>query len=244
MSLMEILNLRKYFSTQGGLIKAVDGVSFNVEKGDFCLIMGAQGSGKSALLKMLGGLDCPTSGKIIVDDIDIYNLKGRSLVDFRREYMGFIFQSYWFIPYLTVIENVMLAFSPDEYPLEEQRNKALTALRRVYLFYKADMLPLSLSSGEQQRVAIARALVNEPEIILADEPASGLNSAAGTGIMELLKELNGDGQTIIMASQNRNYEFYASKGVYLNGGKSVCISAPLLYSALDSFYQKRPGMAM
>lgn len=219
MSLLEITALRKYYPTQSQTVKAVDDISFNVEKGDFCLIMGASGSGKSTLLTILGGLNCPSSGKVVIDGIEIYNLLGDRLADFRREYLGFMFQSFQLIPYLTVLENVMLPFVTNEYSIEQQRAKALEVLGKVYLLNKSEMLPGALSGGEQQRAAIARALVNDPEIILADEPTGSLDSVTGTGIMELLKELNGEGKTIITVSHNKDFEYYANRTIYLNDGK-------------------------
>ncbi|MGE5430338.1 MAG: ABC transporter ATP-binding protein [Syntrophomonadaceae bacterium] len=223
MSQIEIKDLQKYYPTQEGFIKAVDGISFNLEKGDFCMIMGEESSGKSSLLTMLGGLNRPTSGSVTVDGTDIYSLSAEQLADFRHKNLGFMFPSFQLLPFMTVLENVMLPFVSNEYSLKEQKEMALSVLRKVYLYYKSGMLPGSLNKGEQQRVAIARAMVKNPGAILIDEPEASLDSAAGVGIMELLKELNEEGRTIITVYHNRDFEAYANKTICLCDGKGELI---------------------
>ncbi|HEX2962704.1 MAG TPA: ABC transporter ATP-binding protein [Ignavibacteriales bacterium] len=223
MSQIEIKDLQKYYPTQEGFIKAIDGVSFSLEKGDFCLIMGEECSGKSTLLTSLGGLNRPTSGSVIVDGTDIYSLSPEQLADFRHKNLGFMFPSFQLLPFLTVLENVMLPFVSNEHSLEEQKEMALSVLRKVYLYYKSGMLPGSLNKGEQQRVAIARAMVKNPGALLIDEPDPALDSATGVGIMELLKELNEEGRTIITIHNNREFETYANKTIFLCGGKGELV---------------------
>ncbi|MCU7494412.1 MAG: ABC transporter ATP-binding protein [Ignavibacteria bacterium] len=219
MSQIEIKDLQKYYPTQSGFVKAIDGISFSLEKGDFCMITGDESSGKSTLLTMLGGLNRPTSGSIIVDGTDIYTLETEHLADFRHKNLGFMFPSFQLLPFLTVLENVMLPFVTNEHSLEEQKEMALSVLRKVYLYYKSGMLPGSLNRGEQQRVAIARAMVKNPGSILIDEPDPNLDSATSVGIMELLKELNEEGRTIITVHHNRDFEGYANRIINLCGGK-------------------------
>lgn len=219
MSQIEIKDIVKHYANPGGLINAADGISFNVEKGDFFLITGDEASGKSSLLTMLGGLNRPTSGKIFVNGTDIYDLSTEQLADFRHSHLGFVFQSFQLLPFLTVLENVMLPFVSNEYSLDQQKEMALSVLRKVYLYYKSGMLPGVLTRGEQQRVAIARAMVKNPEVILIDEANPALDNQTTTGIMELLKELNEDGKTIITVSRERDFETYANKSIYLSEGK-------------------------
>jgi putative ABC transport system ATP-binding protein len=180
--------------------------------------MGPSGSGKSTLLTLLGGLAEPTSGRMSVDDIDVYALGDEKRADFRREYIGFVFQAYNLIPYLTAIENVMLPLAVTRSSATEQRELAVDALSRVGLGNRIDHLPNQLSGGEQERVAIARALVNHPPLILADEPTGSLDSATSTEIMNLFCELNREGQTIIMVTHNAGIEHYFDRIVSLKDG--------------------------
>ena len=182
-------------------------------------IMGPSGSGKSTLLTILGGLNHPTDGEVVVDDIAIYQLPIEKLADFRREYLGFIFQSFQLIPYLTVIENVMLPLSITDRSNREQVGMAEVILKRIGLKGKEKRLPDQLSGGEQERVAIARALVNAPPILLADEPTGNLDTKTGQEIMELFKSLNQEGQTIIMVTHNPENASFSSRKIHLRDGK-------------------------
>ena len=181
--------------------------------------MGPSGSGKSTLLTILGGLNHPTEGELIVDEIPIYKLPLEKLADFRREYLGFIFQSFQLIPYLTVIENVMLPLSITEKSKQEQMRMAEAILEKIGLKGKAKRLPDQLSGGEQERVAIARALVNSPPILMADEPTGNLDSKTGTEIMDLFKTLNKEGQTIIMVTHNPENTAYSTRTIFLKDGR-------------------------
>ena len=181
-------------------------------------LMGPSGSGKSTLLSVLGGLNPPTSGKLIIDDIDVYALESERLADFRHEYVGFVFQQYQLIPYLTALENVMLPLTITSRPGREQREMAQTVLDKVGLGNKSHRLPNQLSGGEQNRVAIARAIVNQPALIFADEPTGSLDSKTAMELLDLFQGLNRDGLTIIMVTHNKENLEWASRSVYIRDG--------------------------
>lgn len=200
--MMEVRNLRKVYNSGSEGVEALKGVSFSVNQGESLSIMGQSGSGKSTLLTILGALNHPTAGQVRIDGIDLYQLSTERLADFRREYLGFVFQQFQLIPYLTAIENVMLPLAPTQYPRTKRRELALRALDRVGLSDKARRLPNQLSGGEQERVAIARAVVNEPPLVLADEPTGSLDTRTGEEIMNLFRELHGEGITLVMVTHN------------------------------------------
>ncbi len=220
-SFVQLNNLIKYFESSGEIIYAIADISFTVDKGDFVTIMGHSGSGKSTLLTMLGGLSRPSSGKIIVDEFDIYALSNKQLSAFRREYIGFVFQSFQLIPFLTVKENILVPLLTKKMTDAEQNKKAAEVLEWVKLSDKGNRLAHELSGGEQQRVAIARALVNDPPIILADEPTGNLDAATGNQIVDVLKDLNNAGKTIIIVTHNENYRFISDYNINLLDGKLV-----------------------
>jgi len=219
MSLIEIKNLSKAYKSGDERVMALVDVDLDIKRGEFISVMGPSGSGKSTLLTILGGLNHPTQGDVVVDDIPIYKLPLEKLADFRREYLGFIFQSFQLIPYLTVIENVMLPLSITEKSNREQIKMAEEILEKVGLKVKAKRLPDQLSGGEQERVAIARALVNAPPILMADEPTGNLDTRTGKEIMELFKRLNEEGQTIIMVTHNPENTAYSSRTISLRDGR-------------------------
>lgn len=197
-------NLVKHYGTDDALVQAVKGISFEIEEGEFVAVMGESGSGKSTLLAMMGALNTPTDGQFTVDDIDIYNLTRDQRADFRREYLGFVFQSFNLISYLTLAENVMLPLVTIKAPKKEKIRMAHEALERVGLEGKEKRLPSQISGGEAERVAVARAIVNEPPVLLADEPTGNLDSKTSGDIMGLLKKLNADGMTIIMVTHSED----------------------------------------
>jgi putative ABC transport system ATP-binding protein len=164
--------------------------------------MGESGAGKSTLLGILGAMSAPSSGRLILDDIDVYRLHSEQLADFRREYLGFVFQSFHLVPYLSVIENVMLPLTVTRRSKTEKRAMALEALSRLGLVEKADRLPGEISGGEKERAAVARAIVNEPPILLADEPTGNLDSRNSREIMRMFQNLNTAGMTIIMVTHS------------------------------------------
>ncbi len=219
MSLIEIKKLNKAYESGEESVMALLNVDFTIERGEFVSVMGPSGSGKSTLLTILGGLNHPTKGEVLVDDISIYKLPLEKLADFRREYLGFIFQSFQLIPYLTVIENVMLPLSITEKSNREQTKMAEEILKRVGLQGKERRLPDQLSGGEQERVAIARALVNSPPILMADEPTGNLDSKTGKEIMDLFKSLNEEGQTIVMVTHNPENTAISTRTIFLQDGR-------------------------
>ncbi|OGP56310.1 MAG: ABC transporter ATP-binding protein [Deltaproteobacteria bacterium RBG_13_52_11b] len=219
MGLIEIKALGKSYETGGEQVHALVDVTLHIERGEFISVMGPSGSGKSTLLTILGGLNHPTQGDVLVDDISIYRLPLEKLADFRREYVGFIFQSFQLIPYLTVVENVMLPLSITDTSNQEQRRIADDILERTGLRGKGGRLPDQLSGGEQERVAIARALVNSPPLLLADEPTGNLDSKTGKEIMELFSALNDEGQTIVMVTHNPENVAFSTRTINLRDGK-------------------------
>jgi putative ABC transport system ATP-binding protein len=200
--LIEIRGIGKDYQDGETKVQAIKQMDFYIDDGEFVAIMGQSGSGKSTLLSILGGLNHPTRGRALLDTLDIYELTSEQRADLRSEYIGVIFQSFQLIPYLTVLENVKLPMSITGKKAREQEKMARDVLARVGLTNKADRLPDQLSGGEQERVAIARAIVNKPPILLADEPTGSLDSKTADEIMDLLKELNSEGQTIIMVTHN------------------------------------------
>ena len=212
-------HLSKKYGSGDAAVSAVGDISFQIEEGEFIGIMGESGAGKSTLLGMMGAMNAPSSGSLIVDDIDIYNLRQEQRADFRREFLGFIFQSFHLIPYLTVIENVMLPLAVVKSSKKKKRTMAQEALDKVGLSDKADRLPSQISGGEKERVAIARSIVNEPPVLLADEPTGNLDTKTTREIMELLLQLNRDGMTIIMVTHSPDCAGYAQRILRVSDGK-------------------------
>lgn len=222
MSLIDLKYVTKEYKSGEETIRAVNYISLEIEESSFVTLMGESGSGKSTLLTMLGGLNKPTQGNIVIDQIDIYKLSPNTLADFRREYIGFVFQAFQLIPYLTVIENVMLPLSTNGYSKKEQLKLANGILEKVHLNDKLNRLINDLSGGEQQRVAIARALINDPMILLTDEPTGNLDSKTSEEIMNIFSELNKAGKTIIMVTHNSDFQKYAVRNIKLSDGKLLC----------------------
>ena len=219
MSLICLDNVAKNYVNGADCVIALKELCLNVEEGTFLGVMGPSGSGKSTLLSVLGGLTGPSSGTVNIDGIDVYGLSLEKQADFRREYLGFIFQSHNLIPYLNALENVMLPLAVSKLSADEKRQRATNMLGRVGLPDRMLHLPQQLSGGEQERVAIARALVNNPPLLLADEPTGSLDTATSLQIMSLLKELHQDGQTIIMVTHNRDNLEWFDRTIYLRDGK-------------------------
>jgi len=190
MIIAEFKNTKKHYWIGDNLVKALDGIDLSIEKGDIVGIIGPSGSGKSTFLHLLGGLDTPTEGSIFVKGKNLANLKDKELAKFRNSYVGFVFQNFNLQSRLTAVENVELPLTFSGISKKERRAKALSALEKVDLLERADHKPGQLSGGQQQRVAIARAIVNEPQLILADEPTGNLDTKSGKKIVDLLKNLN------------------------------------------------------
>jgi putative ABC transport system ATP-binding protein len=200
--LIEIRGIGKDYQDGETKVQAIKEMDFFIDDGEFVAIMGQSGSGKSTLLSILGGLNRPSRGNVLLDTLDVYGLTSEQRADLRSEYIGVIFQSFQLIPYLTVLENVKMPMAITGRKGKEQDKMAREVLEKVGLANKADRLPDQLSGGEQERVAIARAIVNKPPILLADEPTGSLDSKTADEILNLLKELNDEGQTIIMVTHN------------------------------------------
>ena len=212
-------NLVKKYGTGEATVTAVNDISFEISEGEFVGIMGESGSGKSTLLGLMGAMNAPTSGRLVVDDIDVYALSPDRRADFRREFLGFVFQSFHLVPYLTVIENVMLPLAVVKIRRKQKLARASEALAQVGLADKADRLPSQISGGESERVAVARAIVNEPPVLLADEPTGNLDTKTSRELMELLQRLNEDGMTIVMVTHSPDCAAYAERILKVSDGK-------------------------
>jgi putative ABC transport system ATP-binding protein len=223
-ALIQVENINKTFRSNGVSFEALRGIDLEIKEGDFVSITGESGSGKSTLLSILGGITPPSRGRVVVDNIDIYGLHIEKLADFRREYIGFVFQQFHLIPYLTALENVMLPLSVSG--RRDMRELAHESISSVGLGPKAERLPSQLSGGEQQRVAIARALVNEPPIILADEPTGNLDTGTGEEIFSLFRDLNRAGQTMVLVTHNHD--------IAEKTGRVVSMSDGLIYSVRET----------
>jgi len=221
MSYITAENIKKTYGSGEAIVTAVSDISFQIESGEFIGVMGESGAGKSTLLSIMGAMNAPTSGRFVVDDIDVYSLSQEKQADFRREFLGFIFQSFHLVPYLTVFENVMLPLTIIKASRKHKRALVEDALFQVGLLDKADRLPNQISGGEKERVAIARAVVNEPPVLLADEPTGNLDSKTSAEIMQLLQRLNADGMTIIMVTHSPECAHYARRLMRVSDGKVV-----------------------
>ena len=218
--MLKVENLKRYYKTNDVEVRALDGVSFNVEKGEFISIIGASGSGKSTLLHLLGGLDYPTSGKVLIDDTDIYALKDDERTIFRRRNIGFVFQAYNLLPMLNVYENIIIPFGLDGDKVDKKYvDSVIDILEISDQKYK---MPNELSGGQQQRVAIARALVTKPSLILADEPTGNLDSKSSSQVVYLLKKINKElGNTILMITHDDAVAQAAEKTLRIEDGRLV-----------------------
>lgn len=220
MEILRVENLCKNYGKNDTLVKALDNVSFSIEKGEFVAIVGSSGSGKSTLLHILGGVDKPTSGKVYVDGVDVYKKSETNLAIFRRREVGLIYQFYNLIPILNVKENMTLPILLDNKKVDE--NYLTELIKILGLENRVNHLPNELSGGQQQRVSIGRAMINHPSLILADEPTGNLDSKASNEIIELLKLSNKKyNQTIIMITHNLNLALSADRIITLEDGKII-----------------------
>ena len=217
MSILQTKNLRKIYGSGEAEVRALDGVDLSVEKGEFVSVVGTSGSGKSTLLHMLGGLDRPTSGAVLVDGSDIFSLKDEALTIFRRRKIGFVFQNYNLVPVLNVYENIVLPIQLDGGRVDEAYVNRI--IETLGLEDKLQRLPNNLSGGQQQRVAIARALAAKPAIILADEPTGNLDSKSSQEVMELLTHAaHHYRQTVLMITHNLGLTAYADRVLRVSDG--------------------------
>ena len=220
--LVETTDLYKTFRLGSVEVKVLENINFTVDKGQFISIMGPSGSGKSTLLYLIGGLDKPTAGSVIIKGKDLSVMKDKEESMLRRREIGFIFQFYNLIPNLTVEENIMLPILLDGKKLRDHRQKLDEILEEVSLSDRRDHTPRELSGGQQQRVAIARALINEPDLILADEPIGNLDSTTGLEVMKLLQKINREkGKTIIQVTHSKEAAGYGDRIINVRDGK-VC----------------------
>lgn len=216
--MIELDNVKKVYQAGEQPVEALRGVDLHIAEGEFVALMGPSGSGKSTLLTILGAMNPPTSGTLVVDGIEPYKLPVERQADFRHEYVGFVFQQYHLIPYLTALDNVMLPSAIVRRSRPEKRRLAQAMLERVGLAGKENRLPSQLSGGEQARVAIARALVNHPPILLLDEPTGNLDSAISARVLDLVAALSAGGQTVVMVTHSTETAGYAHRTVRLRDG--------------------------
>jgi len=218
MSILQTTELKKYYGAKPNITRALDGVTLSIEKGEFVAIVGTSGSGKSTLLNMIGGLDVPTSGKVIVDGRELSTLKDEQLTIFRRRKIGFIFQNY--NPVLNVYENIVLPVELDGNKVDKKFMKEVVQM--LGLEDKLNNMPNNLSGGQQQRVAIARALVSKPAIVLADEPTGNLDSKTSADVLGLLKTTSQKfHQTLVMITHNNEIAQLADRIIRIEDGKIV-----------------------
>ncbi|MGN1345410.1 MAG: ABC transporter ATP-binding protein [Eubacteriales bacterium] len=222
--ILQTENLTRVYTTGETEVRALDSVNLSIERGEFVSIVGTSGSGKSTLLHLLGGLDVPTAGRVLVSGVDIYQIKPDPLTVFRRRFIGFVFQSYNLIPYLSVWENITLPLGLDG--LRADKDEIETLLHTLGIAEKRNAMPTQLSGGQQQRVAIARALATKPHIVLADEPTGNLDSKTGLDVMLTLTRLNEEfGQTIVMITHNEELAQMTARRLRLEDGRIVSDSA-------------------
>ena len=218
--MIRCIDVRKVYRQGNNEIIALDGVSLDIAKGEFAVIMGPSGSGKSTLLHLIGGLDRPTSGELLVDQRLVGQMADDQVTLFRRTRIGFIFQFFNLLPTLTALENVTLPFVLDGRSKEEAKQRATTLLDKVGLENRKDHLPEEMSGGEIQRIAVARALAFDPPILLADEPTGNLDSKTGESILSLLRQINRDaGCTVVMVTHSQEAAGYGDRTIFFRDGK-------------------------
>lgn len=217
--LIEFQDIYKIYEMGDSEVRAIDGISMKVEKGEFLAIVGQSGSGKSTCMNVIGCLDIPTSGKYLLDGTDVSTMTDDELAEIRNKKLGFIFQQYNLIPKLNVRQNVELPLLYAGLSEKEQAERAMVALERVGLSDKAKNMPSQLSGGQQQRVSIARALAGDPSIILADEPTGALDSRTGKEVLEFLKKLHKEGNTIVLITHDNTIAAQAERVIRIQDGK-------------------------
>ena len=223
MAFIKIEKIGKTYRENGASasVRVLSDVSVEISEGEFVALMGPSGSGKSTLLTIVGAMNHPSEGSVIVDDIDVYGLPDERRADFRREYLGFVFQQHHLMPYLSAVENAMLPLATLRLPVKEKRERAMSVLEQVGLAGKASRLPGQMSGGEQGRLAIARAMINAPPLLLADEPTGTLDTKTGEEIMEVFLNLNAQGQTIFMVTHNPENAQLAHRSIHIRDGSVV-----------------------
>jgi len=218
---IRIAGLKKHYEMGGQVVRALDGVDLEIEAHTFTVVMGPSGSGKSTLLYLLGGLDHATSGEISIDGERLTDMDENALALFRRRTMGFVFQSFNLIQSMTALENVSFPMQFAGIASSQRKQRAGKLLEQVGLDNRADHRPSELSGGQQQRVAIARALVNDPRLILADEPTGNLDTSSGVVVMQLLSDLHRSGRTVLVVTHDPRMMRFATHKIFLLDGKQV-----------------------
>lgn len=225
--IIELVNVKKVYRMGNEKIYAVDDVSFDIKKGEFCCLLGTSGSGKSTLLNLMAGIEKATSGKIIIKGKNIPKMNENSLARFRQRYLGFVFQAYNLINSMTALENVEFPMVFKRVPPKKRRRLAKEMLIKVGLASRLAHKPKEMSGGQQQRVGIARAFVAKPEIVFADEPTGNLDTKTTIEVMELIKQMAKDNnQTIVMVTHDRSLAAYADKVIHILDGKIQSIEVP------------------
>jgi putative ABC transport system ATP-binding protein len=241
-------HVSKVFDTGAVTVRALDDISFSVPRGAFVAVMGPSGSGKSTLMNLVGCLDKPTEGRLRIDGRDVADLSSDALAELRRTSIGFVFQTFHLLPRLTALENVAMPLSYLGSPRRDRRRRATALLEAVGLGNRVKHLPPQLSGGQKQRVAIARALVNDPTIVLADEPTGALDSRTGREILALLQALNRQGRTIVVVTHDEEVARHAGRILRFRDGRLVgdeTIAAPLdARAALDGLDAAEAGAAL
>ena len=219
--MISVKNISKKFGRGTNLLSALDDVSFNVEDGEFVVILGQSGSGKSTILNLIGCIDSPTSGTILVDGVDVTKMSSKQLCEYRNKNIGFVFQSFYLEPAYSVTDNILLPLTIAGAKRQIKDAKAKELLEKLNLTDKANAKTSTLSGWQKQRVAIARALVNDPKIILADEPTGNLDSVSGAEVIEILKEICKSGKTVVMVTHNEEQASVADHIIRLKDGKVI-----------------------
>jgi len=227
---IRITGLKKHYQMGGQVVRALDGVDLEIESHTFTVVMGPSGSGKSTLLYLLGGLDRATSGEISVDGQRLDQMDENTLALFRRRTLGFVFQSFNLVPSMSALENVAFPMQFAGVPSSQRSKQATTLLEQVGLGNRADHKPTELSGGQQQRVAIARALVNNPGLILADEPTGNLDTSSGAAVMQLLSDLHRSGRTVLVVTHDPRMTRFATHKIYLLDG---CVVTEAEYQSAE-----------
>jgi putative ABC transport system ATP-binding protein len=230
---IQVKELTKHYQMGGTTVRALDGLDLDIDAHTFTVVMGPSGSGKSTLLYLLGGLDRATSGQISVDGARLDQMDENALALFRRRTMGFVFQSFNLVPSMSALENVAFPMQFAGVNSTHRKEQALNLLNQVGLDNRADHRPTELSGGQQQRVAIARALVNDPSLILADEPTGNLDTSSGAAVMQLLSDLHNSGRTVLVVTHDPRMTRFATHKIFLLDGRSVS-EAEYQSAALES----------
>ena len=222
MKVLELTNVHKIYNSSEVKVHAVNGINLDFEEGEFAAIVGPSGSGKTTLLNMIGGLDMPTDGKILVNQTDLSTLKSSALIDFRMHHIGFVFQSYNLIPVLTAKENVEFIMSLQKWPKHKREQRTRDLLHAVGLGDRIDSKPAKLSGGQQQRVAVARALASKPKFILADEPTANLDSKSTETLLDIMESLNREEKiTFIFSTHDNRVVKKARRVITIEDGKVI-----------------------